>query len=288
MIKSFLDTCGEVMICTECNKLHIVTYKDVYVPVQIGDFNVMDQIELNERLFGKNKEGDHTYYYITLSICEICLEKYKKEHENELDASMDPEFLEKITFFCNEHESYIEGIISDYYDYISENLNKDMLNQINPEMYKKITTTKTFGLKKEKVRLATEYAENSLPHIEKYLSKLVKESEKYKQFNDFYKEVRKYYIDNNLSAKGDEFNVYYEIDGDNPLGFRDELNLERIHYKGNELNCKYYYKHEIITIPSDCFELEDVEVNISESDVNRLSKIMIKKMIPMEELWLKK
>jgi len=78
---SWLWLKGEIIHCIECAASLEIKYDDAPRNVQIGDFNVIKQMELNQLYKGSGNGLDSTspMFYHVVALCENCLKKIDKD-----------------------------------------------------------------------------------------------------------------------------------------------------------------------------------------------------------------
>lgn len=76
---SFMLISGKIFFCNECNKTIRVEYKGGPQITQIGDLNIMNQLELSEQMKKLKQPNPHPeeqgYYLYEVGYCEKCYKK---------------------------------------------------------------------------------------------------------------------------------------------------------------------------------------------------------------------
>jgi len=78
---SWLWLKGEIIHCSECEASFEIKYVDAPRNVQVGDFNVIKQMELNQLYKGSGNGLDSTspMFYHVVALCENCLKKIDQD-----------------------------------------------------------------------------------------------------------------------------------------------------------------------------------------------------------------
>lgn len=161
---SFLNIRGEMIHCKKCGAVCTIEYQGGPQLTQIGDFYVAEQMKLTKKFMRKYNAEQEGYYYHRVAICQKCLEEKRRA-----DLFSNNHILFKYVNEINELTDFKSGFCSGaIYDF-EQNISDDLLKAVNPQEFLILKSTKHFGIKKEKRRIAEKYVENSKHDIYNYI-----------------------------------------------------------------------------------------------------------------------
>ncbi len=270
---SFLLVSGKQFICSSCEKVVRIEYKNSPMQTQVGDFKAMHHMELSQQ-YGQinsnpNEEG---YYLYDFGLCSDC---FAKEVNDEVRKKSD-----RIV--------YIYDKLAEIHDTYSQNINKsipdtakEIMANINPETF---CNSKMYTIMKNKHILASK-KEKQIKSIIRYsyydiqadiLKKvfqhssikeiLVNYSAKSKKYK---KELKQLIQDNNtifISKRTDAVeNLNDYIESDLSVRYPEDDSIQEIFYYEVELNLS-----EVLT----SFKMNYKDFNY-EVDKDEITKIVI-------------
>jgi hypothetical protein len=209
---SFLNIRGKVVHCTDCDNYMVIEYEGGNKPTQIGDSAVAEQVRLNNEIMPEDYDFEKLgYYYHKGAICNNCIKRQHEKFKKSLFVKPDfvvLQYLEIVEMMYQNFTTIINLVANSF---INE-LDAADLIKINNDLFQQIASARTGGVKKERLRLAEKFVNESKELLTEEVKKRISENEDFinsVQTGDSVSEEYDRAVISFLKFKGD---IYVEID----------------------------------------------------------------------------
>ena len=125
---SFLTVRGKIFVCYECAHRVIVEYEGGALLTQIGDFEVMRQLEIAEELGEREAAEERGFYLYDFGLCESCYEKTVAKSQRDRDLELS-ELLKALDELYRSGREEIEDIFNEVLEELKEHLTRDDIDK---------------------------------------------------------------------------------------------------------------------------------------------------------------
>lgn len=240
---SFLQIKGKVYHCSTCGHFLKVEYQGGSKYTQIGDMNVLNQMQLNQKYNPEYDSEKYGYYfYFEDLICQDCFDKNYRKLDNINILSKDNP-IDKFYYLKENTDKLLKELIEDILNSLVKNISIEDLKTINSYNYSQTILSKYFKLTFKKKQLLNDFLCKSEKEIEQYFLNIIKEDARIiklsKDYADIISEVKpeilsiinrnkenKYYYELNSSA-ADNLNPYISTESSIriPIKLEKQYNL---------------------------------------------------------------
>ncbi len=281
---SFLNLRGEMLHCSQCNKSFTIEYEGGAKTTQVGDENVQEQQELNERYmpqsYNAKKDG---YYFHRILICEDCINSLT-DPETVIFNGILP--IDYITFYSDQYRDAVEELMEFEIDAFAARFDKDFCLQQNPDAYEKTLGNKKFKLTCFKEELIKEYILLSKHQIVSAFQSYIKQHPSFIKLSNEYRNLTSVHEQECTDILNNRYTKYFEqITLDEKVNLNPYICSEGFTIRERIINvtpCNFYDGPHILPLDEiDSYinsDISDIVIPSDDSDYLKVFEAVIREI----------
>jgi hypothetical protein len=211
---SFLYIKGKVYHCDTCGNSLKVEYQGGSKYTQIGDMNIIDQMELNQKYNSPDYDSEKYgyFFYFEDLICQDCFDKNYRKLDNINILSKDNP-IDKFCYLKTNTDKLLKKLIEDILNSLVNDISIEDLKTINNYNYNQTILSKYFKLTFKKKELLNDFLCKSEKEIEQYFINMINEDARIIKLSKDYTNIISEITPEILSIinRNKENKYYYEL-----------------------------------------------------------------------------